>query len=54
MTATSRSTDFPDIPHAYAEQLQAIAGWAAVDDRLGVPFLRSVLHDARKELLRVE
>ena len=39
-------TDFPNIPYAYAEQLRAIAGWAAADHRLGVPFLRSVLHDA--------
>ena len=33
-------TDFPNIPYPYAEQLRAIAGWAAADDRLGVPFLR--------------
>ena len=28
-------TDFPNIPYPYAEQLRAIAGWAAADDRLG-------------------
>ena len=44
-------TDFPNIPYAYAEQLRAIAGWAAADDRLGVGFLRSVLHDAPARLL---
>lgn len=45
-------TDFPNIPYAYAEQLAAVAGWAAADDRLGAPFLRSVLHDAPARLLR--
>ena len=44
-------TDFPNIPYAYAEQLRAIAGWAAADDRLGDAFLRSVLHDAPARLL---
>ncbi len=44
-------TDFPNIPYAYAEQLRAIAGWAAADERLGAPFLRSVLHDAPARLL---
>ena len=44
-------TDFPNIPYAYAEQLRAITGWAAADDRLGVGFLRSVLHDAPARLL---
>jgi hypothetical protein len=44
-------TDFPNIPYAYAEQLAAVAGWAAADDRLGAPFLRSVLHDAPARLL---
>jgi uncharacterized protein len=44
-------TDFPNIPYPYAEQLRAIAGWAAADDRLGTPFLRSVLHDAPARLL---
>lgn len=47
-------TDFPNIPYAYAEQVAAIAGWAAADDRLGVGFLRSVLHDAPARLLGVE
>lgn len=45
-------TDFPNIPYPYAEQLRAIAGWAAADGRLGSPFLRSVLHDAPARLLR--
>jgi hypothetical protein len=44
-------TDFPNIPYAYAEQIQAIAGWAAAEERLGVGFLRSVLHDAPARLL---
>jgi len=46
-------TDFPNIPYGYHEQLAAVAGWAAADDRLGVPFLRSVLHDAPARLLGV-
>lgn len=46
-------TDFPNIPYGYHQQLAAIAGWAGADDRLGVPFLRSVLHDAPARLLRV-
>lgn len=44
-------TDFPNIPYDYATQLRAIAGWAAADDRLGVPFLRRVLHDTPARLL---
>jgi predicted TIM-barrel fold metal-dependent hydrolase len=44
-------SDFPNIPYAYAEQVQAVAGWAAADDRLGTAFLRSVLHDAPARLL---
>ena len=44
-------SDFPNIPYAYAEQVRAVASWAAADDRLGVPFLRSVLHDAPDRLL---
>jgi hypothetical protein len=44
-------SDFPNIPYAYAEQVRAVATWAAADDRLGVPFLRSVLHDAPARLL---
>ncbi|MDT7554358.1 MAG: uncharacterized protein QOI16_2894 [Pseudonocardiales bacterium] len=44
-------TDFPNIPYAYAEQVKAIVGWAAADERLGPSFLRSVLHDAPARLL---
>jgi len=44
-------SDFPNIPYTFAEQVAAVAGWAAADDRLGVPFLRSVLHDAPARLL---
>jgi uncharacterized protein len=47
-------TDFPNIPYPVAEQYAAIAGWAAADDRLGAPFLRSVLHDAPARLLGLE
>ncbi len=39
-------SDFPNIPYAYAEQVRAVARWAAADGRLGAAFLRSVLHDA--------
>ncbi len=46
-------SDFPNIPYAYAEQVAAVAGWAAADDRLGEGFLRSVLHDAPARLLGV-
>ncbi|MEU7814668.1 amidohydrolase family protein [Pseudonocardia sp. NPDC049154] len=46
-------SDFPNIPYPYAEQLRAIAGWAAAADRLGEPFLRSVLHDTGTRLLRL-
>lgn len=46
-------TDFPSIPYPYADQLAVIAGWAAVDDRLGTDFLRAVLHDTPKTLLAV-
>ncbi|GAA1985376.1 amidohydrolase family protein [Amycolatopsis minnesotensis] len=45
-------TDFPNIPYSYATQLEAIAGWAA-DDRLGAPFLRAVLQDNGRALLRL-
>lgn len=45
-------TDFPNIPYTYATQLEAIAGWAA-DDRLGEPFLRAVLQDTGRALLRL-
>jgi predicted TIM-barrel fold metal-dependent hydrolase len=44
-------SDFPNIPYAYAEQVAAVAEWAAADDRLGTAFLRSVLHDAPARLL---
>lgn len=44
-------SDFPNIPYAYHEQVRAVAGWAAADDRLGPAFLRSVLHDAPARLL---
>nr|WP_219412739.1 amidohydrolase family protein [Pseudonocardia nigra] len=44
-------SDFPNIPYAYAEQVAAVAGWAAADDRLGAAFLRSVLHDAPARLI---
>jgi len=44
-------SDFPNIPYACAEQVRAVASWAAADARLGVPFLRSVLHDAPARLL---
>ena len=44
-------SDFPNIPYPYAEQVAAVAGWAAADDRLGAPFLRAVLHDTPTRLL---
>lgn len=44
-------SDFPNIPYAYVEQVQAVTGWAAAEDRLGAPFLRSVLHDTPARLL---
>lgn len=47
-------SDFPNIPYAYVEQVRAVAGWAAADDRLGVGFLRSVLHDAPTRLLGIQ
>lgn len=46
-------SDFPNIPYAYVEQVSAVAGWAVAEDRLGVEFLRSVLHDAPARLLGV-
>ena len=45
-------SDFPNIPYAYAEQIRAVTAWAAADERLGVGFLRSVLHDAPAALLQ--
>lgn len=44
-------TDFPNIPYDYSVQLDAIASWAAADDRLGDAFLRAVLHDTPARLL---
>ncbi|ANY05870.1 amidohydrolase family protein [Pseudonocardia sp. HH130630-07] len=44
-------TDFPNIPYPYAEQLAAIHGWAAADERLGRDFLRSVLYEAPARVL---
>lgn len=46
-------TDFPNIPHDYATQLRAIAGWAAADERLGADFLRAVLRDTPSRLLGI-
>lgn len=45
-------TDFPNIPYDYATQLAAIVGWANADDRLGESFLRAVLHDTPRRLLK--
>ena len=47
-------TDFPNIPYPYAEQLAAIAGWAAADDRLGTDFLRAALLRNPARLLGVD
>lgn len=44
-------SDFPNIPYPYAEQVSAVARWAESDERLGVEFLRSVLHAAPARLL---
>lgn len=44
-------TDYPQLPYQYAEQLRAVHGWAAADERLGVGFLRAVLHDTPARLL---
>jgi uncharacterized protein len=44
-------SDFPNIPYPYAEQVRAVARWAAADGRLGAAFLRSVLHDAPVQLI---
>lgn len=46
-------TDFPNIPYGVHEQVSAVAGWAAADDRLGAPFVRAVLHDNPARLLGV-
>jgi hypothetical protein len=45
-------SDFPNIPYDYATQLRAITGWAAADDRLGLGFLRAVLHGTPARLLQ--
>lgn len=47
-------TDFPQLPYAYADQVSAIADWAADDDRLGDGFLRAVLHDTPARLLGLD
>jgi predicted TIM-barrel fold metal-dependent hydrolase len=44
-------SDYPNIPYPYAEQIDAITGWATADDRLGLPFLRAVLHENPARLL---
>lgn len=44
-------SDFPNIPYGAFEQVAAVAGWAAADDRLGADFLRAVLHDTPARLL---
>ena len=44
-------SDFPNIPYGAHEQVAAVAGWAAADDRLGAEFLRAVLHDTPARLL---
>jgi predicted TIM-barrel fold metal-dependent hydrolase len=43
-------SDFPNIPYAYAEQVEAIGRWAQ-DERLGAPFLRAVLRETPLRLL---
>jgi predicted TIM-barrel fold metal-dependent hydrolase len=47
-------SDFPNIPYPFVEQVRAVQGWAAVDDRLGEPFLRAVLHDTPARLLGLD
>lgn len=44
-------SDFPNIPYPYAEQVRAVAAWAAADARLDAGFLRAVLHDNPTRLL---
>lgn len=44
-------SDFPNIPYGAHEQVAAVAGWAAADDRLGADFLRAVLYDTPARLL---
>jgi uncharacterized protein len=45
-------TDFPNIPYAYGEQIDAIGHWAQ-DGRLGEPFLRAVLLETAAALVRL-
>ena len=44
-------SDFPNIPYPYAEQVGAVARWAAADRRLGATFLRSVLYHTPTQLI---
>jgi hypothetical protein len=46
-------TDFPNIPYADWEQIAAICGWAAADDRLGADFLRRVCQTTPDSLVGV-
>jgi len=43
-------SDFPNIPYAYAEQIEAIGRWAR-DERLGTSFLRAVLRGTPLRLI---
>jgi uncharacterized protein len=43
-------SDFPNIPYAYAEQIEAIGRWAR-DERLGTAFLRAVLRETPLRLI---
>jgi predicted TIM-barrel fold metal-dependent hydrolase len=43
-------SDFPNIPYAYAEQVQAIGRWAEAPG-LGEPFLRAVLRETPLRLV---
>lgn len=47
-------TDFPQLPHPYADQVAVITDWANADTRLGAGFLRAVLHDTPARLLGVD
>jgi predicted TIM-barrel fold metal-dependent hydrolase len=44
-------SDFPNIPYPFAEQVDAVRGWAAAHPRLGSAFERAVLHDTPARLL---
>lgn len=46
-------SDFPNIPYPYATQLAAVCGWAAREPRLGVEFVRNVVHHTPTRLLLV-